>query len=871
MRAGSIKTKLILAVSGLVLALMVVLSTAMFAYHVRKSKELISASQYAMASLLANEIDDRLSSAHQQIVALATLVKREHLRDPDKAQGFLEAYVRTYAVFGNGIVLYDSDGVMLAASPQSQYRGQSFKFREYMSTTLATKKPFIGEYLSSRAHRHPALMLTAPVFDAPGELIGVVTGSIDLVTDNVLGRCMSMHNGETGYFYVVNHDRKILAHRDQRRIFEQVAPGANVLFERAIAGFEGTEETTSSRGVRTITSFKRLKTRDWLVGASFPVAEAYAPIRQARRVFLLFFAATALLVPIVVWNLMNWLTRPLVAFTTHVESISEKTGDARLYGVRSHDEIGRLTRAFDAMVTDLDGQRAEIESQRERLSITLRSIADGVVVTDLDGRIVLVNRAAEQLTGWAQADALGAPLGEVLVLEDEKTGGRLPTPAPEGIARSAVVTLAPISVLVSRDGARRFVSDSCAPVRDSSSKIIGAVFVFRDVTEKRMAEEQRARVDKLESVGLLAGGIAHDYNNLLTVILGSVSLAKLSPCADPELGSLLDSVERATLQGRDLAHQLLTFSKGGTPVKRTSSIAELVEDALSFALRGSNVRPSLSLPGDLWLVDVDRGQMHQVLSNLSINAKQAMPDGGVLDVRGANRLLEHEQHELPPGRYVQISVHDTGSGIQPDHLSRVFDPYFTTKADGSGLGLATAYAIVRKHHGTITVRSTPGEGTTFDIYLPGSDRPRAEGAAAERDVRVGTGSILVMDDDDLVRNTLRRILRSLGYRVECASEGSEAVRCYSEAMESGSPFDLVIMDLTVPGGMGGKEALQELKRLHPQVRAIVSSGYSNDPVLASFQDFGFSGAVLKPFRVAELSEQVQQVIGSKAKPSPRDA
>ncbi len=861
MRANSIKTRLIVAVSGLMIALVVVLSLSTFAYYERKSKELIANAQFAMVSLLAAEIDERLASAHEQLITLSTLVRPEHLRDPEKAQAFLDAYVRPYAVFGNGIILFNRDAIMLGAAPQSQYRGQSFKFREYMAATFESKKPYLGVYRSSRAHRHPALMLTAPIFDAPGNIIGVLTGSIDLLNDNVLGRFTRMHSSKTGYFYVVTRDRTLVVHPEPDRIFEQVPAGANKLLDRvATEGFEGTDETVNSRGLAAITSFKKLRTKDWFVAANFPKAEAYAPILEARRTLLVMMIVTALVLPLIVWSLMNSITRPLLAFTRHVQSMPEKTGAARLYQVRSHDEIGRLTQAFDAMVTSLDHQRDEIEAQRERLAVTLRSIADGVIVTDLEGRVVLINRAAERLTGWAQDEAIGAALHDILVIHDEKTHLRIADPVTAAIANASVVTLPSDSVLVARDGARRFIADSCAPVKDSSSRTIGAVFVFQDITERRVVEEQRTRADKLESVGLLAGGIAHDYNNILTVILANVSLAQLAPQGSPEVPALHESIEQAALQARDLGQQLLTFSKGGSPVKRTSSVAELVEQSVSLALRGSNVRADLSCERGLWLVDVDRGQIHQVLNNLAINAKQAMPDGGILEVRAENCTLKESELELPRGRYVKISLRDTGIGIAPENLPKIFDPYFTTKTEGTGLGLATAYSVVRKHHGNIAVHSAAGAGTTFEIYLPASEKEQAEQATGIGPVRKGTGSILVMDDDAAVRGTLARILPTLGYTVECVHDGSAAVRRYAEAMGKGKPFDLLLMDLTIPGGMGGKEAMQHLKRLYPGVKVIVSSGYSNDPVLASYQDYGFAAVVLKPFRVSELSEQIDDVM-----------
>ncbi len=502
-----------------------------------------------------------------------------------------------------------------------------------------------------------------------------------------------------------------------------------------------------------------------------------------------------------------------------------------------------------------------LAAQKERLTVTLRSIGDGVITTDTAGKVAMMNQVAEALTGWAQEEAVGRLLSEVFVILSERTRERPRSPVEKVLECGAIVGLANDTVLVHRSGTERIIADSGAPIRDGQGGVIGVVLVFRDVTEKRMLEKERARAEKLESIGILAGGIAHDYNNILTAIMGNLSLARLYAEQDPRLVPLLDMAEKAAKVAEGLTHQLLTFSKGGEPVKKTISIAELVSDAITFALRGSSVRARLAFAKDLWPVEVDRGQISQVLNNLAINAKQAMPGGGVLDVEVGNVLLESEnQHGLPAGRYVRIALRDAGTGIPEEHLPKIFDPYFTTKPGGSGLGLATSYAIVKKHNGMIGVRSTVGVGTTFEVHLPVPERASLEAASADRDVYRGSGSILVVDDDESIRRTLHKILGYLGYSVASAPEGSEALRMYAEAMESERPFDLVIMDLTIPGGMGGKEAIQALRKLDPHVRAIVSSGYSNDPVMSNFREHGFVGVALKPYEVAELSEQIKKVL-----------
>jgi len=394
------------------------------------------------------------------------------------------------------------------------------------------------------------------------------------------------------------------------------------------------------------------------------------------------------------------------------------------------------------------------------------------------------------------------------------------------------------------------------------------VIVSRDITERRRVEEERLRASKLESVGLLAGGIAHDFNNVLTAILGNVSLAKLSLQPQSKVSSHLLDVEKACLRAKDLTQRLLTFAKGGAPVKKAASLADLVRESTRFALSGSNVRCEFLLPEGLWPVEVDEGQMSQVLHNLVINAHQAMPTGGRLTVAAENADVGTRDGmgslPLSPGPYLKLRLSDEGIGIAPDHLSKVFDPYFTTKQEGSGLGLATAYSVVKNHGGYITVESDLGKGTTFYLYLPALPGLSLSQTTPATAAQNGHGRILVMDDEDLICRLLDQMLHQLGYEVECSHDGAEAVELFQQAQSSGNPFDVVLMDLTIPGGMGGKEAVQHLRALDPSVKAIVLSGYSNDPVMADFHQYGFCDRLAKPYTVQQLGELLHHVLATRS-------
>ncbi|MCL7488153.1 MAG: PAS domain S-box protein [Desulfobulbaceae bacterium] len=387
-----------------------------------------------------------------------------------------------------------------------------------------------------------------------------------------------------------------------------------------------------------------------------------------------------------------------------------------------------------------------------------------------------------------------------------------------------------------------------------------AVF-FRNITAKRRMEEEVRKVQKLESVGILAGGIAHDFNNLLTAIIGNISMAKLFSQADTgKVLERLTDAEKASLRARDLTQQLLTFSKGGAPVKNSASITDIIQDSTSFMLSGSNVRCDLQFPDDLWPVNIDEGQISQVIQNVIKNADQAMPEGGIVTVRAENvTVLEYDPLPLRPGNYVHLTITDQGVGILEKHLGKIFDPYFSTKQEGSGLGLAACYSIVKNHDGLISADSAFGAGTTFHIYLPSSDRePETRTIPRKKSLRSGE-KILIMDDDHDVLNVAVNMLNLMGYTTETATDGSAAISMYRAAMEAGRPFDGVILDLTIPGGMGGRETVLQLLQIDPEVKAIVSSGYANDPIMAEYTKYGFRGVAAKPYDMEHLGQVLRNL------------
>jgi signal transduction histidine kinase len=402
---------------------------------------------------------------------------------------------------------------------------------------------------------------------------------------------------------------------------------------------------------------------------------------------------------------------------------------------------------------------------------------------------------------------------------------------------------------------------------DASGKPLRLVGTAQDVTEIKKIQEEAIKAQKLETIGTLAGGIAHDFNNLLVGVLGNVGLAKRYVNMNDKVLDVLGEIEKAALRARGLTKKLLTFSSGGEPVMEPASIDGLIHNTAAFAVKDSGVLVDCALPKDLWHAVVDEGQIAQVINNVVMNAVHAMDGAGVVHISADNVEVTPSAEvavPLKPGRYVQVSVQDTGCGIPENNLTRIFDPFFTTKTAGSGLGLAVSYSIVKKHNGTIIVDSSHGKGTTVRIYLPAAGPAGVmENASAEvfSSGMTGKGRVLVMDDEDVVREVSGEMLKLIGYEPDLASDGEQAVEKYKEAMNEGRPYVFVILDLTVPGGLGGKDTVKQLLSIDPNASVIVSSGYSNDPIMADYNKYGFKGVVSKPYTISVLGKVIKGVFG----------
>ena len=555
--------------------------------------------------------------------------------------------------------------------------------------------------------------------------------------------------------------------------------------------------------------------------------------------------------------------------TSHLETISKYfksmspgkanaklilKNNTRFLPFRSVDELDLLVSRINSMQETISQRQSELLQEKERLQVTLRSIGDGFITTDTFGKVTMINKVAEQLTGWSQKDAKDSDITDVFHIIDATSRKVSQNPVKYALETSSIVELADNTILVSRDGNERLINDSAAPIFDENSQIIGVVLVFCDITDKSRMEKHLQQSQKMDAISTLAGGIAHDFNNMLSVITGNISTALSDLNPKHELFELLTETYDGARKAESLTQQLLTFSKGGEPIKKAMNINKLVQESATFVISGTKTRLKLDFDKQLMPAEIDSGQINQVISNLVINANHAMPQGGTITIQTNNFFFDDQnKFSLQAGRYIKISINDQGMGIHEKDIPHVFEPFYTTKDKGNGLGLAISYSIIKKHGGHMSVKSSYGNGATFNIYLPASESAVVE--TVEKSIsHQGQGNVLILDDQVSILKMVAKMLKTMGYNATCTTDGFQTIESYLKAFQSGNAFDLVILDLTIPGGIGGKQTILELLKIDPNVKAVVSSGYANDPIMANYQKFGFWGIAPKPYTKAQLAE-----------------
>jgi len=499
-------------------------------------------------------------------------------------------------------------------------------------------------------------------------------------------------------------------------------------------------------------------------------------------------------------------------------------------------------------LTERNQARAALVESAQTMTNILEKTTDGFFAVDSEWKLIYINAEAEVMWGRKREELLGGLLWEEF---PALIGSIFQTNYERVMADHVAIEFEAV------DSTGKCWYDVHAYPSNGGISVF-----FRDISERKKSETERLTTSKLESLGTLAGGIAHDLNNILTVISGNIGLAQIEAPADS--GSLLGFLSKAGQAAQHAAHlssQLLTFSKGGAPLKKVVSIGDLLEHAAEFALYGSNLRADFDIAVDLWKAEVDAGQIEQVVNALMLNAREAMPHGGTVRVRARNVVFEENTNPaLKPGRYIKITISDRGPGISEDLRTKIFDPYFTTKPTATGLGLAISYSVVKKHGGVLLLESTSAEGSVFAFYLRASENAAAtagEKRGAGRPFHYNHQRILVMDDEEAIRELTSQLLGTLGYEVTAVPDGLEAVRIYERALRKGEHFQAVILDATVRGGMGGVAAIERLRSMDPKVNAIICSGYSDEAALSEFLAYGFRGALPKPFTRSELADALQ--------------
>ena len=530
-----------------------------------------------------------------------------------------------------------------------------------------------------------------------------------------------------------------------------------------------------------------------------------------------------------------------------------------IHSAAQYDRDSNLVFGVIHDITELKKSEEKIRQEREFLKVTLHSIGDGVITTDKDGRVQLMNQVAEQMTGWSNSDAHMKLLPEVFQIVDEYSHQACPNPVDMVLKTKGIIELANHTMLITKDGRELIIADSGAPIVNNQGEIIGTVLVFRDTTEKQIIQDRIIRAEKLESLGVLAGGIAHDFNNLLAGIFGYLELAQLEN-TNEKVREYLDQSAKVYNRTVDLTKQLLTFSKGNILERRTDCISGLIKETANFALSGSAVSSSISIEEDLYLCSFDINQIGQVLDNLLINAKQAMPGGGTIEITAGNVFLDSPNiMNLPKGNYVSVSIRDTGEGIPADIIPRIFDPFFSTKQMGSGLGLATCYSILEKHDGSINVRSN-SEGSDFTFYLP-AIQGQIEKTEDTDSINPSTGGkILIMDDESSIRVILREYLKSIGFEVKETADGKELLKVLEEDTAQGIHYSAAILDLTIPGGMGGVDTIVEIQKKGFTFPVFATSGYSEDSVISDPEKYGFSDSLSKPYKMKDLANLLSRFL-----------
>ncbi len=770
--------------------------------------------------------------------------------------------------------------------------------RGWYQKALAAGEPTWTEINTSVTGARLDLTATAPFYDNSGTFRGIFLTDVSL--SNLADFLHRLQIGTTGQVFIVEENWNLVAASFTEPLSVAGDKGADRVTRvpaahsksRLIAGaaqfLSGKDVAQRERPDQKSRSFTLDNKKYFLQTASYhrkntnfltvvvlPEADFMTYINRSSKIAVILVGVAVGIALLLGFWMSSWVINPIRRFSESAKALGKGDLDTFIE-VERNDEVGELARVFNSMAANLkvtiDELRHEnenrqntettlletlnlAEDEKEKTKAIIAAIGDGISIQDREMRVIYQNEIHKKMVGNHQGEYCFKAFEHQEDVCDQ-------CPVAKSFADGGIHTVE--RNVPSADGIKYF-EITTSPIRDASGEITAGIEVVRDVTTRKRAEQELLKIRKLESVGTLAGGIAHDFNNILVAILGNLNLAAQMIDKKHTASPILEDAVKASIRARGLTTQLLTFAKGGNPVKELSSVADVIRESARFVLHGAKSNCVFSIPDDLWLVDIDKGQIGQVVQNIIINAQHAMPEGGTIHVSCENIIdQQHEGVRLDTDRnYIKITIRDKGIGIPENLVEKIFDPYFTTKKEGSGLGLSISHSIVNKHMGSITVSSKPGRGTSFHIYLPASEKTAAMDKTKEDDniyTEVEDATVLLMDDDEMVRQVSGNMLMFMGYRVIQAQDGQEAIDLYKKSCTSREPIDIIIMDLTIPGGMGGQEAVKEILKINPEAKVIVSSGYSTDPILAEYRKYGFKGAIVKPFDLQGMRSVIEKVL-----------
>jgi PAS domain S-box-containing protein len=802
-----------------------------------------------------------LTATTEQLLSTLSRMPELRQRNVSKLQAALAEIIGLNPAYSTIFITDSSGEIWCSALPT---KAQKISDRESFEKTLASGQFSSGQYKIGQYSGKQVLSFYYPYKNERGEVIGVIILGIDLAYIEHLLAYFQMPS--TSNYLLLDH-KGIIISGGQKNYFvgqqyEEIA------FNQMKNGPEtDTFIATAHDGQQRLISYRKLRLDGELtpylyVRAGIPVAAVLAQANKTLLIILGIFMACLLGVLYLAWLIGKRSITDRVALLEK-SSLRLAEGDltVRVADLVSGGELGNLGSTFDYMANQLAQREKALRRSEDNLQKIMDSSTAVIFTKDLDGKYIFINTQYEKLFHVTKAGIVGKTDYDIFPREAadafqeadlQALQANIPIEAEEAVPQD--------------DGIHTYLSLKF-PLYDNNNRPYAVCGIATDITERKRLDEQSLKVQKLESIGTLAGGIAHDFNNLLQGVFGYISLAKMTIHNREKSISALEQAEKALHQSVKLTTQLLTFSKGGRPDKKPTDLQTVIENSAKFVLSGSRSNLRLNVPEDLWQVEADEGQIGQVIQNIVLNADQAMPEIGTVNVSAAN-LPEEDLASHPPGiakgNYIMITIQDTGIGIPQKYLSKIFDPYFTTKEKGSGLGLATSYSIVKSHGGIIDVRTKSGEGSTFTIYLPaiaGKIRP-ASAEKPQQIIQSRRARVLVMDDDEVIRNISCDLLGMLGHDVEVAKQGQDVLEKYQRALAAGNPFDIVILDLTIRGGMGGAETVQQLIKMDPQVKAIMSSGYSDDATTENYMSQGFKASLKKPYGVEALRDVLNKILNS---------